>query len=238
MKKLFISLFALSLTLLPISAEIQEATLSTDVSVNSDIAPDTATVRFQVENSGTNITDIKAKNDKIVNAAIAEIKKKLSADESVKTINYRVNSIYSYKDKIRIFQKYVVTNGFEVKLKDVNKVSEIINIATNNGIKNVNGLNFSLSDGEKACNELMAKAIKTARTRADYLAGAAGTSILKIKSINPYCSQNSTYVQPRFMTNASMKALGASSDEAEAVESIEPGTINVRAGVNMVYYLK
>jgi len=238
MKKLFVSLFALSLCFMPAIADVQEATISADVSVNSDIAPDTATVRFTVENSGTNIADIKAKNDKIVNTAITEIKKKLTADESVKTITYRVNSVYSYKDKIRIFQKYEVTNGFEVKLKEIDKVSEIIDIATNNGIKTVNGLNFTLSDGEKVCNELMAKAIKTARSRADYLSAAAGTSILKIKSINPYCSQNSTYVQPRMLSNASMKAMGASADEAAVVESIEPGTINVRAGVNMVYYLK
>jgi len=239
MKKLFISLFALSLAFLPVqSSEIQEATISTDSTVNSDIAPDTATIRFSVENSGMNIADIKAKNDKIVNTAIAEIKKKLTPNDSIKTVNYRVNSVYSYKDKIRIFQKYEVTNGFEVKLKDVNKVSEIINIATSNGIKNVSGLNFSLSDGEKVCNELMAKAIKTAKTRAEFLANAAGTSVVRIKSINPYCSQNSTYVQPRYLSNAMMKSASLSDGAGETVESIEPGSINVRAGVNMTYYLK
>lgn len=238
MKKLFLSLFLLSMSFIPVMAEMQEATISTDVSVNSDIAPDTATIRFTVENSGMNIADIKAKNDKIVNSAINEIKKKLTADESVKTITYRVNSVYSYKDKIRIFQKYEVTNGFEVKLKDINKVSEIINIATSNGVKNVGGLNFTLSDGEKVCNELMAKAIKTAKTRAEYLANAAGTSTSKIKSINPYCSQNSTYAQPRYLTNAMMKSASSMDGAGEAVESIEPGSINVRAGVNMTYYLK
>ena len=236
MKKTLISLCLITMAFLPVYAEIQEATLSTDATVNSDIAPDTATIRFTVENSGTNIADIKAKNDKIVNTAINEIKKKLNADETVKTITYRVNSVYSYKEKIRIFQKYEVTNGFEVKLKDINKVSEIINIATSNGVKNVGGLNFSLADGEKACNELMAKSIKIAKTRAEYLANSAGTSLLKIKSINPYCSQNSTYVQPRMMSNALMKSAGAMEDST--VESIEPGTINVRAGVNMTYYLK
>ena len=82
----------------------------------------------------------------------------------------------------------------------------------------------------------MAKAIKTARTRVEYLANAAGSGISKIKSINPYCSQNSSYVQPRYLTNSAMKSAGASMEDS-AIESIEPGTINVRAGVNMVYYL-
>ena len=45
-------------------------------------------IKFYVENSGINVTDVKAKNDKIVNTAITEIKKKLKADESVKTIKF------------------------------------------------------------------------------------------------------------------------------------------------------
>ena len=86
------------------ATEVQEATLSVEVSLNSDVEPDTATVRFYVENSGTNLKEIKEKNDKIVNNAINEIKKKLNSNETVKTIAYRVNNVYSYKDKIRIFQ--------------------------------------------------------------------------------------------------------------------------------------
>lgn len=239
MKKLFVILFGLLLCSIPsIGVEIQEATISTDSSVNSDVEPDCALIRFSVENSGINLADIKAKNDKIVNNAINEIKKKLTQSDSIKTTTYRINNVYSYKDKIRIFQKYEVTNGFEVKLKDISKVSEIINIATNNGVKNVNNVSFSLSDGEKVCNELMAKAIKTAKNRAEYLAAAAGTSVSKIKSINPYCSQNSTYVQPRLFANSMMKSAEADGVDSGAIESIEPGTINVRAGVNMTYYLK
>lgn len=239
MKKMLVLFISLSLFMFPaLALDIQEATISTDSSVNSDVEPDCALIRFSVENSGINLADIKAKNDKIVNNAITEIKKKLGANDTVKTTTYHINNVYSYKDKIRIFQKYEVTNGFEVKIRDISKVSEIINVAMNNGVKNVNNVSFSLSDGEKVCNELMARAIKTAKNRAEYLASAAGTSILRIKSINPYCSQNSTYIQPRLFANSAMKSAQSGAMDEGAVESIEPGAINVRAGVNMTYYLK
>ena len=218
---------------------IQESTISVDASANSEVDPDTVKVKFYVENTGTNLADIKAKNDKTVNNAINEIKKKLSDTESVKTIAFRVNNVYSYKDKIRIFQKYEVVNGFEVKLKELSKISEIIKIAMDQGVKRVDSPNFYLENTEAACNDLMKKAASIAKNRAEIVAAAAGAGISKPKSISPYCSLNSNYVNRRVYANAMMKADAAgASAESETIESIEPGTISVKAGVNMTYYLK
>ncbi len=221
-------------------ANIKESTISADYSLNTEIAPDTAKIKMYVENSGTNLKELKEKNDKIVSEAQKKIKEKLGSDESIKTIAFSVNNVYSYKDKVRIFQKYEVKNGFEVKLKDLSKISEIIQIAMNSGIKNIGQLNFSIENGEATCNDLMAKATRSAKARAELIAASANAQLDKPKSINPYCSLNANYVQPRYYSN-SLKAAGAMADTAMAenvVESIEPGSINVRAGVNMVYYLK
>ena len=243
MKKLF-AVTILSALLIPAVAiaepTIQESTISVDATANSDVEPDTLKVKFYVENTGTNLTDIKNKNDKIVNSAIAEIKKKLNQNESVKTIAFRVSNIYSYKDKVRIFQKYQVTNGFEVKLKDLSKASEIIKIAMDNGVKRVDNLNFYIENTQNACNNLMKEATIIAKNRANVVATTAGETLGRAKSINPYCSLKSNYVNQRVYSNALMAkssadAMGA---QEEAIETIEPGTISVRAGVNMTYYLK
>ena len=243
MNKKLIALMLMGTFTLPVfsvanEANIQESTISVSAEAQGEYDPDTAKVKFYVENSGTNLADIKAKNDKTVNAAINEIKKKLNANETVKTIAFRVNSIYNYKDKVRIFQKYQVTNGFEVKLKDVNKVAEIIQIAMDNGVKRVDNINFYIENSEKPCNELMAEATKIARNRAINVASAAGTSISKVKNINPYCSLNSNFVQRRVYANAMLTKSSSDSAMEEAVEAIEPGTINAHATINMTYYLK
>ena len=233
----------LSALLLPftfaLEPTVQESTISVDATANSDIEPDTLKVKFYVENSGINLADLKTKNDKVVNAAINEIKKKLNQNESVKTIAFRVSNVYSYKDKVRIFQKYQVTNGFEVKLKELSKVSEIIKIAMDNGVKRVDNLNFYIENSENACNNLMKNATAIAKNRATIVAAAAGATLGKPKTINPYCSLNNNYINRNVYSNALMAK--SSMDGAvgeEAIESIEPGTINVRAGVNMTYYLK
>lgn len=238
-KKLALTLFVSGCVMLPVfCADSQESVISTDASVNREIAPDTARIRFYVENSGLNLSDLKAKNDKIVNAAVAAIKAKLGENEQIKTIAFNVRNIYSYKDKVRVFQKYEVQNGFEVKLKDMDKISQIINLAMDNGVKNVSGLNFSVENSESICNEMMAESIQIAKSRAQYLAKSAGVSLDKVKNINPYCSLSAGHVQYKTMAYSANSARGAMADGAVETEAIEPGTINARASVNMSYYLK
>lgn len=234
MKKMLI--ICLMLGIIPCIADVVESVLNVDATINKEFAPDTATVRFYAENSGTNLADIKKKNDEVVNAAITEIKKKLTNEESIKTIAFRVNNVYSYKDKVKIFQKYEVTNGFEVKLKDLDKVSDIIDTAMAKGIKRVDSLNFSIENGEALCNDLMAQSISMAKKRAEHLAKASNLSLDKPKNINPYCSVSNNYTQPRYYANSTMKTADLSA--GGVTESIETGSINVRAGVNMAYYLK
>lgn len=213
------------------------STITTEATINQEIAPDTAKIRFFVENSGINLKDLKDKNDKIVNDAIVAIKTKLNINESIKTIAFSVSNVYSYKNKVRIFDKYQVRNGFEVKLKDLDKVSTIINLAMEKGVKNVGNVNFIVEDTESICNNMMAEAVKIGKTRIEILAKAAGSILDKPSSINPYCSLSPSHVQPR-MNKLMTSFDSAGTSEAVQMDTIEPGTINARASVNMVYYLK
>ena len=106
------------------------------------------------------------------------------------------------------------------------------------GVKNVTGINFIIEDSETVCNSMMADAIKMGKKRIQHLASAAGTSLDKAKSINPYCSLSSSHTQPRFNKVYSNAAMDSAAVESSSLETIEPGAINVRASVNMVYYLK
>ena len=240
-KNFTLSLLLVSLIAIPCVAQEEKfSIISTDASINREIAPDTASIRFYIENSGTNLAEIKEKNDKAVNSAINVIKNNLSKDEQIKTIAFSVRNIYSYKDKIRIFQKYEVVNGFEVKLKDLEKISKIINLAMDNGVKRIDRVNFSVENSETICNSMMSEAITIAKNRVEHLAKSADASLDKVKSINPYCSLSSSHVVSRNYNSLTANKFAASSmeDSAAGVDSIEPGTINARATVNMVYYLK
>ena len=236
-KKMALCLLSLSL-LMPFGYALEEkdSTLSIEYSMTKSIAPDTATIKFYVENTGMNVADIKERNDKIVNDAISKIKPNLGEKEQIKTVAYRVNNIYSYKDKVRIFQKYEVLNGFEVKLKDLNKVSKIIKIAIDSGVKRVENLSFTLENPEIECNNLLAQTAKGAKTRAQVVASSLGETLGGVKHANPYCSTNSIS-RPRYF-NSMAKGEADSAQTTQMLETIEPGEINLKANINMTYYLK
>ena len=84
-KNLAIVLLSLTLFMpaLAIEPQVTESTISTDYSMNFEIAPDTVKIKMYVENSGTNLKELKEKNDKIVSDAQNKIKAKLSANESI-----------------------------------------------------------------------------------------------------------------------------------------------------------
>lgn len=239
MKKTLIVIMFMFL-IIPVFAQenIKESIITTDMVINREIMPDTAKIRFSVQNSGINLESLKQKNDEIVNNAIKAIKLQLNQNETIKTISFNVRNVYSYKDKIRVFQKYEVSNGFEVKLKDLNKVSKIINLAMDNGVKNVNGINFLIEESENVCNSMMIDAVKMGKNRVQLLANAAGITLDKVKSINPYCSLTSSNTQPRYNKMVFNSADVDSASNESMLETIEAGSINVRASVNMVYYLK
>ena len=137
------------------SNEVQESIINTEATVNQEIMPDTAKIRFTVENSGLNIADLKDKNDKVVSSAMNAIKATLAQNEQIKTIAFNVRNIYSQKDKITVFQKYEVINSFEVKLKDLDKISKIINLAMQHGVKNVSNVSFIVENNENICNQMI-----------------------------------------------------------------------------------
>ena len=215
---------------------IKESLINLEATVNQDITPDAAKIRFTVQNSGLNLADLKEKNDKIAANAIKAIKANLTQNEQIKTTSFNVRSIYSHKDKITVFQKYEVSNSFEVKLKELDKISKIVNIAMDHGVKIVSNVNFFVENNENVCNQMMGEAVKIAKNRAQYLSSAAGVNLDKVKTINPYCSlSSSNTIQKAF--NYANKSMG-SVDEARLVDTIEPGTRTARASVNMSYYIK
>lgn len=238
MKKAVWIFALLILSLLPVQAEVNESVVTIDLQTRKEIAPDTAKIRFYVENSGINIDDLKSKNDKIVASAIENIKKNLNSNESIKTISYSIQNVYTYKDKIRIFQKYNVKNGFEVKLKDLSKVSKIIQIATDSDVNRVDNINFFIEDSEKYCNELIKDTIISAKNRAYLTANALGSQLDRVKSVYPHCSLDNKINTPRYYaTGLSSKASLNDSNES-VLDTIEPGYINASASVNLTYYLK
>ncbi|MCT9095433.1 SIMPL domain-containing protein [Haloarchaeobius sp. HME9146] len=145
-------------------------------------------------------------------------------DDDVKTTSYRLVPQYNYKEG-REITGYTAVHAYEVETDNVSDAGRIIDIAVANGAARVDSVSFKLSDERIAelRSDAIAKAVDAAEADANAAASAAGVSITKVKTI----SVSSAGYQPPYPVYRSAPA--------EDSTTLEPGPIDVKVNVNIVY---
>ena len=159
----------------------------------------------------------------------------------IKTANYNARPVYVYNsNNKKVFDKYEVSNSIIVHTKNINQIGDIIDKSISLGATDINDLQFSISNYEKQCNELLVIAANKAKTRADVVAKASSTYITGVKDMNISCSENSiNRVQYRYMAK-NLMASGATTDSeaAPGATPIQSGIIKLYVNLNAVYFIK
>lgn len=217
--------------------------VSVSYTAEKEAVPDTVEVSIAVKTTDkSSMQEAVKKNKEISDKVYEYLKTFISAGNGdyIKTANYSASPEYGYTSGKRTLTGYNVSNNIIVHTKYVDKVSTAIDKAITLGATNVDSLNFSLSNKDKICSDLLAAATKQTRQRADIVAAAAGSTVTGIRSIDTSCSLNNTS-RPIYYRNSLMSAKAETSDAAGAADSgvnIESGVIKVYSNVNASYYLK
>lgn len=119
-----------------------------------------------------------------------------------------------------------VSNTIEIKLREVNRASELADILTQTGANNIYGPNFSLDDTKGAENELFGQAVTNAQEKAGIAAKASGRTLGKILNINENMVGSA-------IPYARMEGGGGGGGAA-----IEPGTGTVEKNITVTFELK
>lgn len=216
--------------------------VSVSYTAEKEVTPDTVQISIAVKTSDkVSMQNASRKNkeisDKIYNYLKSSIN--LANNDYIKTSNYSARPVYIYQDRKQVFDKYEVSNNIIVHTKNIDKISQIIDKSLTLGATNVDSLDFSLSEKDKYCDELLAKATSEAVKRANIAASAAGTTIDGIKFIGTSCSLNQNQ-SVHYARNSLMFAKAAvSEDAAEGSSShIEAGVIKIYSTVNGEFRLK
>lgn len=215
--------------------------ISVDTSANTELTPDIVEISIAVRTEDNkSLQKATAENKEISDKVYSAIKSMINTSNGdfVKTADFSAIPEYTYSGSKRNFSKYVVSNNIIVHTKNIQKTGDIIDKAIALGATNVNDLNFSVSNYDAQCNELLGVATKKARSRADIIAKNASSYVTGIKSMNISCSMNNNNrVQYRLMAkNLSMdSAAGAAPEMATPIQS---GVIKLFANVNASFYVK
>jgi uncharacterized protein YggE len=164
---------------------------------------------------------------------ITQAMKDLGVDEKdMKTTAYNIspryqyNNYYSRNDIIG----YEVSQTLEVKIRNLDKVGDIIAKAAELGANQTGSLAFTFDDPEKTNAEARTKAIANAKEKADALASVLGVKLVRIVSFT-----ESSYIPPS--PYYSEKALGMGGGGAPTPD-IQTGQNEITSNVSIIYEIQ
>lgn len=129
-------------------------------------------------------------NTNKMNEVTAELKKLGIEERDIKTTNYSLNPFYDWKDGVQALKGYEVYQNLTVKVRDLNKIGEVIAKTTEKGANQVGGINFTIDDPDELRNQARAEAIAKAKAKGLKIAEIAG---LKLKEVVNVYENNVQY---------------------------------------------
>ncbi len=143
--------------------------------------PDIALINLSVVTEDKEVKDVQEENSKKMNGVIDYLKGFDIAEKDIKTIRYQISPRYSYEQgRIPKIIGYEINQTLEVKVRQTDKIGEILEQSVDAGINQVNSLNFEVDDEEPFREEARKLAIEDAKEKAKKLASQLGVKLIKI----------------------------------------------------------
>ena len=174
----------------PASADVTTTPIAgtaLDVSATgtSTRAPDIATISAGVVTQAQRAGDAMTANARAMTATIAALKRAGVADRDIQTQSINLQPQYRYGDnQPPILTGYQANNRVSVRLRNLAGAGGVIDALVAAGANQIDGPTLTVEHPEAALDEARAKALATARARAELYAKAAGLSVRRIVRIS------------------------------------------------------
>ena len=232
-------LFALSLAF-PTSTRAQALTPGTQSTPPVVVATGQATVRLPPDRAfvmlSTETRSPKPAEAQQRNAqAMAAVQQKLEAarlpKESVRTLAYSLDEEFDYASNRRTSRGFRAINTIEVRVDDITRVGEILDLAVTAGATSAQNIRFDLKERAAAERQALRLAVADARARAEAAAAGANATIVSVVRIE---EQGRATPVPRPMV-AMMRSAAADSAQETPVNA---GEIEIDATVLLTATIK
>ncbi len=189
------------------------------------VAPDRGWVTIAAESRARSPREAQRANADAMAAVLAKIKGAGLPADAIRTSGYDLQPEFDYNNGKQTLRGYVARNTVEVRVDDIGRVGEILDLAVGSGATNVSGVRFDLKDRAAAEREALRKAVADARTRAEAAASGANLRVDRVLRIE---EQRAVVEPPR-----PMMMMRQSAGAVESQPPISPGELEVRALVTM-----
>jgi uncharacterized protein YggE len=192
-------------------------------------APDQAWVTIAAESRAKTPAEAQKLNADAMTAVLAKLKSVGLPAEAIKTSAYELRPEFDYANNRQTLRGYVARNAVEVRVDDLAKLGQVLDVAVAAGATQVSGIRFDLKDRTGAAQTALQRAVADAKGQAETAAQAAG---LKVDRVLKLEVQRELVAPPRPMM--AMRAEMAMSAEPP----VAPGEMDVRALVTLTTAIK
>ncbi len=202
------------------------------------LIPDIATFSVSVVSEGAKVPEVQKMNTDKMNAVQAFLRDLGVDKKDLQTTQYSLNPRYDYqmcdgfgKCPAPRISGYTLTQELTVKVRDTEKLGDMLAGVTDQGANTVSSVTFSVDDDEEARSTARTEAIAEAKKKAKDIAKSGGFGVGRLVSI--YEDQGNS-PQPVY-ANRGGATMDASKSSAEVAPSIEPGTQDSTVRVTLTF---
>jgi uncharacterized protein YggE len=192
--------------------------------------PDRAFITVTAESRAGNPRDAQKKNADAMKPVQDRLRTAGIPDEAIRTTEYDLQPDWDYTGNQRVLRGYVARNTIEIRVDNVDRIGELLEMVVTAGATSVGGVRFDLKDRPRLEREALRLAVADARARAVAAAGGAGRSFDRIIRIE---EQGVSSPPQPVLYRAALAA-----EQKSGEPQIASGQIEVRARVTLTSILK
>lgn len=174
----------------PVSAQEPTPAMTRTITVVGlgvvDVEPNVARANIGVDVMRPSVEEASAENNRIVDTLLTTLKQLGVDEKDIQTSGFNVYAErYGFGGPVSEEEvQYRVSNSVMVIIRDLDKVSEVLDASIKAGANNIYGVEFLIEDATAARSEARKLAVESARANAEELAALTGVKVGKILSIS------------------------------------------------------
>ena len=193
-------------------------------------APDRAWVTIAAESRAKTPAEVQKLNADAMSAVMQKLKGVGLPAEAIRTAAYELRPEFDYANNRQTLRGYVARNAVEVRVDDLPKLGEVLDLAVGAGATSVSGIRFDLKDRTSAEQTALQRAVADARAQADTAAQAAGMKVERVVRIEVHRDASMPPPRPMMAMRAEMAA--------SAEPPMAPGEMEIKATVTITVAIK
>jgi uncharacterized protein YggE len=193
--------------------------------------PDRAWITIGAEARAPSPREAQRRNTELMKPVQDKLRATGIPADAIRTVAYDVQYEWDFVNGKRVGRGYVARNSIEVRIDDIDRIGEYLEVAVGSGATSLNGIRFDMKDQAKLERDALRMAVTDARQKAEAAAAGAGRAIDRILRIDEQGGVTPP-VPVRFMREAAQAAA------ADAAPPIAAGQMEIRARVSVTAALK